>query len=240
MKNLSFVKSITPTNMGLTNAHLKGSIVVPKKKVDRIAFFNQGFGKLYLFYDKILNRSFEFYVVQNLSKKNDEVRITLMSEYFILKNASVNDNIYIKKVNDSENVFFEIDLLRNGLSTTYAPYTLLSDEDSENSDEDYYEGTKIKILVNKYERDTKARDECIEHYGAICLACKFDFKKKYGDIGKGFIHVHHKVPLSKIGKSYKVDPIKDLIPVCPNCHAMIHKKKPIPFTIDDIMKRIKK
>lgn len=240
MKNLSFTKSITPTNMGFTRSHLKGSIVVPKRQFDRAAFFNLGFGRNYLFYDKILNRSFEFYVVQNLSKKNDEVRITLMSEYFILKNATVNDNIFVKKINVGENVFFEIDLLRNGLSTTYAPYTLLSDEEDEHSDEEYYEGTKIKILVNKFERDTKARDKCIEHYGAICVACKFDFKEEYGDIGKGFIHVHHKVPLSKIKKTYKVDPINDLIPVCPNCHAMIHKRKPIPFTIDDIKEKLKK
>jgi 5-methylcytosine-specific restriction endonuclease McrA len=240
MKNLSFIKGITPTNMGLTKSHLKGSIVVPKRQVDCAVFFNPGFGRNYLFYDKILNRSFEFYVVQNLSKKNDEVRITLMFEYFILKNATVNDNIYVKKVDFGDNVFFEIDLLRKGFSTTYAPYTYFSDEEKEKSDEDYYEGTKIKILVNKFERDTKARGKCIEHYGAVCTACKFDFKEKYGDIGKGFIHVHHKVPLSEIGKSYKVDPINDLIPVCPNCHSMIHKRKPKPFTIDDIKKKLKK
>lgn len=240
MKNLSFMKGITPTNMGLTKSHLKGSIVVPKKQVDRAVFFNQGFGRNYLFYDKILNRSFNFYVVQNLSKKNDEVRITLMSEYFILKNADVNDNIYIKKVDVGDNVFFEIDLLRNGFSTTYAPYTLLSDEDNEESDEDYYEGTRIKILVNKFERDTKARDKSIEHYGAVCAACEFDFKEEYGEIGKGFIHVHHLVPIAQIGKSYKVDPINDLIPVCPNCHAMIHKRKPKPFTIDEIKEKLKR
>ena len=240
MKNLSFIKGITPTNMGLTKSHLKGSIVVPKRQVDRSFFFNQGFGRNYLFYDKILNRSFDFYVVQNLSKKNDEVRITLMSEYFILKNADVNDNIYIKKVDIGDNVFFEIDLLRNGFSTTYAPYTLLSDEENEVSDEDYYEGTRIKRLVNKFERDTKARDKCIEHYGAVCRACKFDFKEEYGEIGKGFIHVHHLVPISEIGKSYKVDPINDLIPVCPNCHAMIHKGKPKPFTIDEIKEKLER
>lgn len=238
MKNLSFIKGITPTNMGLTKSHLKGSIVVPKKRVDRSDFFNLGYGRNYLFYDKILSRSFEFYVVQNLSAKNDEVRITLMSEYFILKDATVNDDIYVKKVDVGDNVFFEIDLLRNGFSTTYAPYTLLSDEDNEDSNEDYYEGTKIKILVNKFERDTKARDTCINHYGAVCAACKFNFKEEYGEIGKGFIHVHHLVPISEIGKSYKVDPINDLIPVCPNCHAMIHKRKPTPFTINELKEKL--
>lgn len=239
MKNLSFTKVISRTNMGLTKSHLKGSIVVPKTQIDRTLFFNKGFGRKYFFYDKILDRLFEFYVVQNLSKKNDEVRITLMSEYFILKNANVGDEINVKKVDVGDNVFFEIDLLRNGLSTTYAPYTFLSDEVNEGSNGDYYEGTKIKILVNKYERDTNARKKCIENYGAICAACNFNFELVYGEIGKGFIHVHHLVLISEIGKTYKVDPIKDLIPVCPNCHAMIHKKNP-PYTIEELKKMLLK
>ena len=71
-----------------------------------------------------------------------------------------------------------------------------------------------------------ARKKCIEHYGAKCAVsnCGFDFEKLYGDIGKGFIHVHHLTQLSDIGQGYEVDPIKDLRPVCPNCHAMLHQK----------------
>jgi len=49
------------------------------------------------------------------------------------------------------------------------------------------------------------------------------FENQYGSYGKGYIHVHHLVPLSKIGKDYVVNPIQDLRPVCPNCHAMLHK-----------------
>lgn len=84
------------------------------------------------------------------------------------------------------------------------------------------EGGVTTVLVNKYERDPAARKECIAHYGAICAACGFDFGERYGERGKGFIHVHHRVRVSKPGKSHKVDPIKHLIPVCPNCHAMLH------------------
>lgn len=85
-----------------------------------------------------------------------------------------------------------------------------------------YEGAYTTIKVNAYERNKVAREKCIEHYGAKCNICRFDFKKHYGSIGDGFIHVHHIIPLHKIDKEYKVDPIKDLIPVCPNCHAMLH------------------
>ena len=51
-----------------------------------------------------------------------------------------------------------------------------------------------------------------------------NFEEKYGAIGKDFIHVHHKIPLSEINEEYIVDPVNDLIPVCPNCHAMLHRK----------------
>lgn len=87
---------------------------------------------------------------------------------------------------------------------------------------DCFEGAKSIIQVNKYERSSIARMKCIEKYGCKCVVCGFDFEKLYGKIGKGFIHVHHIVPISKIGKSYKVNYDTDLVPVCPNCHAMLH------------------
>ena len=64
---------------------------------------------------------------------------------------------------------------------------------------------------------------CISHWGNKCSVCDFDFYEKYGEIGLNFIHVHHIVPISEIGRSYQINPITDLIPVCPNCHAMLHK-----------------
>lgn len=88
----------------------------------------------------------------------------------------------------------------------------------------YFEGATRTISVNAYERDPRARKACIEHYGETCFVCGFDFAATYGDLGKGSIHVHHVVPLSKIWKSYVVDPVRDLRPVCPNCHAMLHRR----------------
>lgn len=85
------------------------------------------------------------------------------------------------------------------------------------------EGSVSKVLVNRYERDREARELCVEHYGPKCQVCGIDFESVYGDLGKGFIHVHHRKPISEIGESYKVNPIEDLVPICPNCHAMIHR-----------------
>jgi len=96
--------------------------------------------------------------------------------------------------------------------------------DTVNEDSISYEGIKKSVTVNKYERSSIARNKCIERNGTLCKICELDFSKIYGDLGKGFIHVHHITPIHKIGKEYKIDYVKDLIPVCPNCHAMLHRK----------------
>lgn len=94
-----------------------------------------------------------------------------------------------------------------------------------NQDEQYHEGHVINAKVNRYERSSIARMKCIEHHGTQCAICGMDFGKRYGDIGEGFIHVHHLKPLHSIGRDYVIDYKNDLIPVCPNCHAMIHRMK---------------
>ncbi|PMN95280.1 restriction endonuclease [Enterovibrio norvegicus] len=91
---------------------------------------------------------------------------------------------------------------------------------------EFTEGSIKQVTINAYERNPKARAACIAEHKAICQVCNFDFEAIYGAIGKGFIHIHHKVDLATIGKSYQVDPINDLIPVCPNCHAMLHTEEP--------------
>jgi len=104
--------------------------------------------------------------------------------------------------------------------------------------QEFYEGSLKSITINAYERNPQARDACLKHYGAKCSICGMTFHEKYGDIGKGFIHVHHIKPLGEISAEYKVDPIRDLCPVCPNCHAMLHLRKPA-YSIDEIKSLLK-
>lgn len=101
------------------------------------------------------------------------------------------------------------------------------------------EGSKKQITVNAYERNPAARKRCIEHWGFSCAVCGFDFEKIYGEVGKGFIHVHHLIPISEIGEEYEINPITDMRPVCPNCHAMLHRENP-PLTIENLRSIIKK
>lgn len=100
----------------------------------------------------------------------------------------------------------------------------------------FFEGEQFNVEQTKYERNPVARQQCIERFGLSCQICFFNFLEKYGPIGEGFIHVHHIVPISEQGGSYEVNPAKDLVPLCPNCHAMIHRKNP-PYAIDEL-KRI--
>ncbi len=88
--------------------------------------------------------------------------------------------------------------------------------------EDLWEGTKRAVTVNAFERNAEAHLACIEHHGTSCVVCGFEFGAAYGEDFAGFIHVHHLTPLADIGQRYKVDPSKDLVPVCANCHAIIH------------------
>ncbi|HEY6320259.1 MAG TPA: HNH endonuclease [Thermoanaerobaculia bacterium] len=96
---------------------------------------------------------------------------------------------------------------------------------------DYREGAVQQVLVNAYERNRSARQVCIEHLGLACAVCELRFEDRYGSLGAGFIHVHHIVPISELGPGYMLNPIEDLRPVCPNCHAMLHRQRP-PLSIE--------
>jgi len=100
------------------------------------------------------------------------------------------------------------------------------------------EGGAQQILVTRYERSHINRAACIEIHGARCKVCNFDFAAVYGEIGEGFIEVHHIEPVSGIAPGTIIDPAKDLAPVCPNCHAMVHRRKP-PYSIDELRSILK-
>lgn len=97
----------------------------------------------------------------------------------------------------------------------------------------YREGSVSKVTVNAYERNAAARQRCIQHYGTDCCVCGFSFGRTYGMVVEGLIHVHHLRPLSEIGADYTVDPVADLRPVCPNCHAVLHSRTPA-FSIEEV------
>lgn len=109
--------------------------------------------------------------------------------------------------------------------------------ESDNELEGLPEGTAQKVVVNRYERSRINRALCISIQGTKCKVCDIALEDRYGEIGRDFIHIHHVVPVSQLGSNYIVDPINDLVPVCPNCHAMLHRREP-PYTIKDLRLRL--
>jgi len=97
----------------------------------------------------------------------------------------------------------------------------------------YSEGAVKTISVNSYERNPEARKACIKKWGTRCAVCNMSFTEHYGVRGKGFIHVHHRWGLSTTKGAKRTDPVKDLVPVCPNCHAMLHTQQP-PLSVEEL------
>jgi 5-methylcytosine-specific restriction endonuclease McrA len=106
------------------------------------------------------------------------------------------------------------------------PYISSPDELPDTRGDSYHEGSGEQVKVNKYERSSKARKECLKQKGYRCAVCELSLEERYGSLGHEYINVHHLVELSTVGPDYKVNPKTDLIPICPNCHSMIHRPGP--------------
>lgn len=98
----------------------------------------------------------------------------------------------------------------------------------------YPEGALVRVEVNRYERDRRNRSAALAIHGRTCKGCGMSFGERYGAIAAGFIEVHHITPVSRLDPGYVIDPQTDLVPLCPNCHAVVHRKTP-PLSIDELM-----
>jgi 5-methylcytosine-specific restriction protein A len=166
------------------------------------------------------------YFIENIYKENGkpELSIALNS---LLKHFEYWESYSGSKIKGGRIIYNKyLKLIGNGESEITYP-------GEKNTGVGFLEGKSKTIIVNAYERNTKARKVCVKFYGLNCQVCDYNFEKRFGKIGEDFIHVHHIKEISSIGKEYKIDPIKDLIPVCPNCHSMLHKKNPA-YTISEL------
>ena len=109
----------------------------------------------------------------------------------------------------------------------------------DDKDESITEGRGTDQTSIRYERSKKARERCLKRWGYKCYICGMDFETTYGEIGKGFIEVHHKVPISQRKGEYELVPERDMIPLCSNCHSMVHYKVDVPRDVDELRKLIR-
>lgn len=113
-------------------------------------------------------------------------------------------------------------------------FSLLTIDNIEDKDTSIQtEGTPSEIKAIRYERNPINRQLCLHRQGYNCAICGINFKDVYGDIGYHFIEVHHKMPVSMMTPEYQFDVDKDLIPICSNCHSMVHRRNP-PYTVEEI------
>lgn len=153
--------------------------------------------------NKIIDKGYDLLVFHTITKKNNKGKTVA---------CGFDPSIEKRKLVVEDDVFRAV------------PIKSFFDSEASSSGNTYFEGAIKTVTVNAYERRRDARIECLKKFGYLCQICGFDFEKIYGERGKEFIHVHHIVPLSEIKSEYQLKPLEDLIPVCPNCHAMLHRK----------------
>ncbi|WP_105994031.1 EVE domain-containing protein [Staphylococcus simulans] len=166
------------------------------------------------------------YMELKLLKSKTQTPITLKE----LKKYGLKGNIQGPRSLKDELLKFILDSFDNEQNT--------ASEESELENFLYKEGKLIKSYGTRFERDQSLRRKAIEIHGMTCKVCGFNFEEYYGELGKGFIEVHHTKPMYITRKEVSVDPQTDLVPLCPNCHRMIHRKKDRPLEIDELKQLI--
>lgn len=109
------------------------------------------------------------------------------------------------------------------------------------------EGKIEKKEIKNRTRSKALRDAALAFYsvnGVIkCDVCGFSYEEKYGELGKGYIEIHHEKPICEYGTNgsaeFISEAIKNVKPLCANCHRMIHRNPLKPLTISDLKSIIK-
>lgn len=157
--------------------------------------------------------------------------IVVIKSKKLINNNNSNLN---KSINNNVNKYNELEI------------SITNIKDEKDIDEDFLEpvksltegGSKV-VTIKKYERSSLLRSKALLYHAYTCVVCGFNFKNIYGDLGKDFIEVHHIVPISENQTKVSVNPQTDLTVLCANCHRMIHRKKGITLTIEELKNKIK-
>lgn len=140
-------------------------------------------------------------------------------------------NLRIEKINDMRySMKIELNHSLKLSNSTFETTTIKESDDNSFSkrnnleNKEYYEGRKKEVRLLNRIRNRAARDECLRISEGKCYVCGFDFGETYGNIGKGFLEVHHKKPLNQYNDCHPIT-LDKLCAVCSNCHRMIHRTK---------------
>ncbi len=171
--------------------------------------------------------------ILNFKLFNEAVSFKNQEGYIEKKANDFNGNYFrgngVREIskNEFDNIISNAELLDQTLNDPTAEYYLTHTSNMS-------EGKKIAFYTTKYERSKLNRDLALKIHGYSCCICSINFKEKYGELGEGFIHIHHVKPLYSLEQEVVIDPRQDLVPVCPNCHAMIHRRKGVILSIEEM------
>lgn len=172
--------------------------------------------------------------ILNVQGESAEIGCILLSELqfldkgdeFIVSHADYAPQIVGPKYFDDN----QLPELAAKFSPKSSPSTLTA---SEPEAKKYFEGSEVFSYRVGYERNPVARLACLAHHGYSCKACGINLENKYGSIAKEFVHVHHLNEIAEAGGIREVNPVVELVPLCPNCHAVAHRRSP-PFTVAEL------
>lgn len=133
----------------------------------------------------------------------------------------------LEKLPDGDSIyaidFIEINQIENDIKSEAAEENVT-----------YAEGSITYYYGKRYERNPENRKRAIEFHGSTCKVCGFNFEMQYGERGRGFIEIHHIKPLSAVKEEVEINPEADLVPLCANCHRMIHRNKDDVLTVEEL------
>ncbi|ENN6812007.1 HNH endonuclease [Vibrio fluvialis] len=236
-----YLKYLTPgTHLIYYKGRIKNKQFKRRRLTDEPHYFGIGtIGKI--FPDSKSKKSDYFGTIENFEKFSLPILAKINGEYLESIPANLSSNYWRNGVRPLSRENYEIilkHLSKEGLQTDKPQYGANEDSEQSNMFESFHEGNFNEIYVTTYERDPKLRRQAIAIHGTSCIACGFDFGKVYGCLGEGYIHIHHKVPISKFGRSKLVNPESDLVPICANCHVIVHRNKDQTLSIEALKELI--
>ncbi len=185
--------------------------------------------------DKSSSKNDFFGAIVNFQEFVDPVLAKINDSYFEIIPENRKQNYWRDGVRKIDKSTYD-KIISNVTNIIVKTTNVDSDLNDRDLDHESYvtEGSKTKVYVTKYERNPKLRDLAIALHGTKCCACGFDFGATYGEYAEGFIHIHHCVPLHEVEEEIVVNPQTDLVPLCANCHAVIHRRKKQTLSVQDL------
>lgn len=175
-----------------------------------------------------------FALIENFTPFEDAVPFKIDGAYLETTPEPRASNYWRIAVRRVDQTVYDSILSHAKLLPSQTDATHLNLEDDLLTFESANEGSKSSYFGTRYERRKDLRMKAIAIHGLDCKACGFDFEIAYGEHAKGFIHVHHVVPISRFGGETAVNPRTDLVTLCANCHAMVHRRQDVTLSVDDL------